>query len=43
MERHRVGLVVESAEAERSGNVLARVSLYADARTIRPWSDRTIL
>lgn len=35
---HRIGLVAETA-----GHVLARISLYGDARNIRPWSDRTIL
>lgn len=29
--------------AEASGDGLARISIYCDARNLRPWSDKTIL
>lgn len=35
---HQVGIV-----AETDGDTLQRLSLYADARNIRPWSDKSIL
>ena len=35
---HQIGIV-----AQTDGEILTRISLYADARDIRMWSDRTIL
>ena len=35
---HQIGIV-----AQTNGEILTRISLYADARDIRMWSDRTIL
>ena len=35
---HQIGIVVQT-----DGKSLIRISLYADARDIRMWSDRTIL
>jgi hypothetical protein len=35
---HQIGIV-----AQTDGETLTRISLYADARDIRMWSDRTIL
>ena len=35
---HQIGIV-----AQTGGEILTRISLYADARDIRMWSDRTIL
>ena len=35
---HQIGIVVQT-----DGEILTRISFYADARDIRMWSDRTIL
>ncbi len=38
IQKHLLGIVIEN-----EGGKFRRLSLYADARDIRPWSDRTIL